>query len=68
MKNLVDDAAARRGWLVFAGHEIGKPSPQTTAAAALEQLLRYASDPANGIWMNTVLAVGKYVRAQRGSD
>ena len=68
MKNLVGGAAARRGWVVFAGHEIGKPGPQTTQAAALEQFLRYASDPANGIWMNTVEAVGKYIRARRGSD
>lgn len=68
MKDLVDGAAARRGWIVFAGHEIGKPGPQTTQAAALEQFLRYANDPANGIWMNTVEAVGKYIRARRGSD
>ena len=68
MKDLVDGAAARRGWLVFAGHEIGKPGAQTTQAAVLDQFLRYAGDPANGIWIDTVQAVGKYLRAQHGGD
>jgi peptidoglycan/xylan/chitin deacetylase (PgdA/CDA1 family) len=68
MKDLVISAAAERGWLVFAGHEIGKPGYQTTPAASLEQFLRYAGDPVNGVWMDTVQAVGKYIRAQRGGD
>jgi hypothetical protein len=67
MKSLVDAAAAQTGWLVFAGHEIGKPARQTTQAADLEQFLRYTRDPASGIWVDTVEAVGKYIRAQRGS-
>ena len=68
MRKAVEDAAARGGWLVFAGHEIGKAGPQTTQAAVLEQFLRYATDPANGIWTDTVQAVGGYIRAQRGGD
>ena len=63
MKSLVSAAQGR--WLVLAGHEIGKPGRQTTQAAALEQLLQYAADPANGVWIDTVQAVGKYIRARR---
>ena len=66
MKSLVDAAAAQTGWLVFAGHEIGKPGRQTTQIADLEQFLRYARDPASGVWVGTVEAVGKYVRARQG--
>jgi peptidoglycan/xylan/chitin deacetylase (PgdA/CDA1 family) len=68
MKDLVARAAARGGWQVFAGHEVGKPANQTTQAAPLEQLLQYAADPANGVWIDTVEAVGKYIRAQRGGE
>jgi hypothetical protein len=63
MKNLVSAAQGR--WLVFAGHEIGRPGRQTTQAASLEQLLKYAGDPASGVWIDTVQAVGKYIQAQR---
>jgi hypothetical protein len=66
MKSLVDAAAAQTGWLVFAGHEIGQPDRQTTQAADLERFLRYARDPASGIWVDTVQAIGNYIRAQRG--
>jgi peptidoglycan/xylan/chitin deacetylase (PgdA/CDA1 family) len=68
MKSLVDDAATRRAWLVFAGHEIDKAGRQTTQTGALEQFLRFATDPANGIWLDTVQNVGKYIRARRSND
>lgn len=67
MKKAVAEAAKNGGWLVFAGHEIGKPGYQTTEAAVLEQFLKYAGDPANGIWLDTVEAVAKYIQKQRGA-
>ena len=63
--DLVNDAVKGGRWLIFVGHEIGKPAEQTTDIKALEDLLAYARDPANGIWIDTVEAVGKYVQAQR---
>jgi peptidoglycan/xylan/chitin deacetylase (PgdA/CDA1 family) len=65
MKKVVLAAEKEGGWLVFAGHEIGSPAYQTTDAAALEQLLKYAKDPANGIWLDTVESVAKYIQTQR---
>ncbi len=45
---------------------MGKPvGPQTTDLAALEELVKYAKDPANGIWIDTVATIGKYVQTQR---
>jgi peptidoglycan-N-acetylglucosamine deacetylase len=61
MKKAVLAAAEQGGWLVFAGHEIGKPGNQTTDVAALEQFLKYAQDPANGVWLETVDAIARYV-------
>jgi len=62
LKAAVDRARAGNGWLVLAGHEIGEPGNQTTQAAALEELLRYAADPANGVWLETVERVARYVQ------
>ncbi len=67
MKGAAIKARDEGAWLVFAGHEIGTASyqAQTTGAGALEQFLKYAQDPANGIWLDTVKAVATYVQAHR---
>ena len=65
MKQAVLTAAKTGGWLVLAGHEIGKAGNQTTEAAVLEQFLKYTKDPANGIWLDTVDTIGRYIQAQR---
>lgn len=66
MKQAVVTAAKTGGWLVLAGHEIGKAGNQTTEAAVLEQFMQYAKDPANGIWLDTVDAIARYIQTQRG--
>jgi Predicted xylanase/chitin deacetylase len=43
MRAWVERAAPQRGWVVFAGHDIGPPGRQTTPAAALEQFLAWAA-------------------------
>jgi peptidoglycan-N-acetylglucosamine deacetylase len=63
--DLVADAKKGARWLIFVGHEIGKPVGQTTDIVALEDLLKYAKDPSNGIWIDTVETIGKYVQNQR---
>ena len=65
MKTWLDGAAQQGHWLIFAGHDIGAGGRQTTLAGELEKLCRYAQDPANGIWADTVAAVGKYVRERK---
>ena len=65
LKNALLMAEKNGGWLVFAGHEIGSPAYQTTETAALEQFLKYVKDPANGVWLDSVESVAKYVQDQR---
>jgi peptidoglycan/xylan/chitin deacetylase (PgdA/CDA1 family) len=65
MKDAVLKAAQQGGWLVFAGHNIGNPGNQTTEIAVLEEFLRYARDPANGIWLDTVDAIASYIQKHR---
>lgn len=54
IRPLLDDARKAGAWLVLAGHEIGASGRQTTRIAMLDELLAYAKDPANGIWLATV--------------
>ncbi len=65
MKDAVSKAEPIGGWVVFAGHEIGKPGFQTTESAVLEKFLQYAKDPANGVWLDTVDRIARYVDRQR---
>lgn len=65
MLQFLKDAEARGAWLVFAGHNIGSEGRQTTLIPALEELLRYASDPKNGVWLDTVHNIATHVKHRR---
>jgi peptidoglycan-N-acetylglucosamine deacetylase len=65
MRTLAQAAAKENRWLIFAGHEMGKRAFQTTDIAVLEEFCRYAKDPANGVWLDTVVNIARYVQAQR---
>jgi peptidoglycan-N-acetylglucosamine deacetylase len=63
---LLIEAAVRSGtWLVFTGHDIGEKAYQGVPSDALDGICRYCLDPANGVWLDTVAAVGSYVAAAR---
>ncbi|MEZ4700996.1 MAG: polysaccharide deacetylase family protein [Rhodothermales bacterium] len=66
IEDLIDFAKTYNSWLVLAGHEIGSSGKQTTHVTMLEDLMTYAADPANGIWLAPVGEVARYVIAQRG--
>jgi peptidoglycan/xylan/chitin deacetylase (PgdA/CDA1 family) len=61
LKALVDKAAAEGRWLILVGHEVGDGGYQTTLASAVEGLCRYAKNPANGIWIDTVGAIADHI-------
>jgi peptidoglycan/xylan/chitin deacetylase (PgdA/CDA1 family) len=68
MQKHVDQAAKDGRWIIFVGHEIGKKGFQITDTTALEALAKYAKDPANGIWIDTVENIGRYIQQQRGQQ
>lgn len=68
VKQLVEQAIADGRWLVLFGHEVGELGRQTTFASTLEALCRYAQDPADGLWIDTVAAVGQYILEQRDGN
>jgi peptidoglycan/xylan/chitin deacetylase (PgdA/CDA1 family) len=68
MLALLRDAEARGAWLVFAGHNIGSDGRQTTLIPALEELLQYANDPKNGVWLDTVHNIATYIKKHRSAS
>ncbi|MBR9998230.1 MAG: glycoside hydrolase family 3 C-terminal domain-containing protein [Cyclobacteriaceae bacterium] len=62
VRTMIEQATANGSWLILAGHEIGEAAFQTTLAATLEEICRYASDPSNGIWIAPVGTIAAYVR------
>ena len=63
----IDKAAQQGGWVIFVGHDIGQKAFQVTDTIALAALCRYMQDPANGVWVDTVEHIAKYVIKQRAS-
>jgi peptidoglycan/xylan/chitin deacetylase (PgdA/CDA1 family) len=52
-------------WVVLAGHEMGEGGEQTTRLSMLKELIDYAQNPANGIWLAPIGTVAEYVRSKR---
>jgi len=65
IQRLIDKAVEAGGWLILAGHEVGEGGHQTIRADTLDALCRHASDPARGIWLDTVAAIGSHVAQAR---
>lgn len=65
LKALIDNAAAEGRWLILAGHEMDDGGAQTTLLNTLDELCQYASDPANGIWIDTVENIASYIKDNR---
>ena len=58
---LIKEAREQGAWLIFAGHEMDDGGRQTSLLPTIDSICRYASDPANGIWIDNVSNIGKYV-------
>jgi peptidoglycan-N-acetylglucosamine deacetylase len=65
MRSIVTSARNEGRWVVFVGHDIGKSARQTVDDGALRQFIAFANDPSSGIWLDTVEAVGRYVKRSR---
>ncbi len=61
---LIEEAREQGAWLIFAGHEMNKAGRQTSLLPTIDSICLYASDPANGIWIDHVTNIGEYVRNQ----
>jgi hypothetical protein len=63
---MIKESQDKGSWLVLAGHEMNESGNQTSLLVTIEALCRYASDPANGIWIDNVHNISSYIREKRG--
>ncbi|TAL66458.1 MAG: polysaccharide deacetylase [Bacteroidetes bacterium] len=63
--SLIEDAKSKGSWLIFAGHEMNDRGIQTSLLKTIEEICKYASDPANGIWIDNVHNIAAYVIEKR---
>ena len=62
---LIEEAKSKGLWLIFAGHEMNVSGFQTSLLDTIEAICKYASDPANGIWIDNVHNIAAYVKERR---
>ena len=65
IERLIQGAKQNENWLVLAGHRVGDNPRWGTDLQMLRELLTYATDPANGIWIAPVTAVAAYIEEHR---
>ena len=72
LKPILDMARSKGYWVVLVGHQIARIGEQQTGGYAyttrlemLEELIRYAKDPANQAWLAPVGDVAGYIDQQR---
>lgn len=65
LKQLLEQQREQNKWLILTGHEVGDRGVYTTRRDALEQLIRYLQDPANGYWLAPVGAVHQHLQSQQ---
>ena len=61
----LDHARQHRHWVILGGHEMGESGHQTTRLSMLKELLDYASDSSNGVWIAPVGTVARYLHEKR---
>lgn len=62
---ILESGRTRGQWVVLAGHEIGESGFQTTRISMLRKLMKFAQDPANGVWIAPMGTVAKYIDERR---
>ncbi len=66
VKQIIDRTLTNGGWLVFCGHDIGEGGRrQTTLASTIRAICEYAQDPANGVWLDSVENIARYIIKER---
>ncbi len=63
--NLIESAKTNGYWLILAGHEMDVEGFQTSQLKTIESICKYATDPANGIWIDNVHNIASYLKDKR---
>jgi len=68
---LIKAAKSKGQWLIFGGHEMNEGKHlqrHVSLLSTLDSICRYATDPANGIWIDNVRNIASYVKEKRGEE
>lgn len=65
IKALIESTRKNGGWLILAGHEMNTGGFQTSILSTIEEVCRYAMNPADSIWIDNVREIGEYLKAER---
>jgi len=68
VRSMIEHAAGDSRWLILAGHEVSEGGGQAVLPDTLESVCKHASDPANGIWIDTVETIARYVSNARNKQ
>jgi beta-glucosidase len=66
IKKLIESPRSKGSWLILAGHEINNGGSATSLLSTIDSLCKYAMDPSNGIWIDNVHNIAKYINDKRG--
>lgn len=62
---ILQNAKKNGQWIILAGHEMADEGEQTTRLSMLEELIKYAQNPDNGIWLAPVKDIEAYLSRNR---
>jgi peptidoglycan/xylan/chitin deacetylase (PgdA/CDA1 family) len=62
---LIEFALKEGRWLILTGHDVGQDHWQSVRSDTLDKICQYCQDESNGVWIDTVAAVGEYIRKNR---
>jgi peptidoglycan/xylan/chitin deacetylase (PgdA/CDA1 family) len=62
---LMETAKANGYWLILAGHEMNEEGFQTSQLKTIASICKYATDPANGIWIDNVHTIASFIKQKR---
>jgi peptidoglycan/xylan/chitin deacetylase (PgdA/CDA1 family) len=65
IKGLIESVKKSGGWLILAGHEMNNEGFQTSLLPTIEEICRYAIDPADSIWIDNVHNIARYLKQER---
>jgi hypothetical protein len=66
LKKWFDEAVERNTYLVLVFHDVGVAERQRVTGDTLKRVCEYATNPANGLWADTVANVAAYLKERRG--
>ena len=67
VRRMIERAKRNEDWLVLAGHNVGDSSPWGTDLDMLKELLTYAQNPDNGVWLAPVEQVAYFIEKEKAS-